>query len=300
LVISRQGGGEVVRWEALDVIAKVTEVFASHDDRVAVTFLVRRGGRELIDVIAFSLRRAETPTSPNPKVDPKLDPKADPKLDPKAAPSAPPPPKDPALDKALTSARKARGKAALLAWQRVLERSAEHAEALFGKAAAQAPRDHAGALATLGKLAASAQPDAIEYLVAARFDAAFAGLRADPTFRKLVGLDRRPQHPYDRAMGFGGVWEQAGTSCDSPTVALTLTRDKKFRLQVRTVCEGMVQQSKFAGTWQVDGGGVALTLPNRDAAADVVRCSFEPAGDEEAMACPLDEDLRIVVLPARR
>jgi hypothetical protein len=187
------------------------------------------------------------------------------------------------------------------AWLLVLRQSADHAEALFRSAAAAlAAHKREQALAWLAKLGASSAPDAIEWMVAARFDPAFAALRADAEFRRHVGLDRKPQHPYEKAMGVGGVWEQAGTSCDAPTVALTLGRDKKFRLTVRSVCEGMVNQSKFAGTWHVEGKGLALVLPNRGADADVVPCAFEPVGDEEALRCPLDRDLQIVVLPARR
>lgn len=304
LSIANPGGTELVRWEALDPIGKVVEVFSQREERVAVTYQVRRGGRDVIDVIAFELARSPAgkpgaePAPTGPGTTP---------TGPGTTPTGPAPATDPpavvtspALDQALTAARKAKGKAALAAWQRVLEVEPGHAEALFRRAAALAAKDRAGALAALDRLASSTQPDAIEYQVAARFDGAFAGLRADRAFRKAVGLDRKPEHPYDKAMGFGGVWEQAGTSCDAPTVALTLTREKKFRLQVRTVCEGQVSQSKFAGTWRLEGAGLALILPNRDAAADQIHCRFEAAGDEEALACPLDEDLRIFVLPARR
>lgn len=287
LAVLRAGGGAAVRWQALDPIAKVVEVYAEHDDRVAITFAVRRGGRELVDVIAFDLRAAAATPPTGPATEP-------------AKPTEPAPASSPALEQAVTAARKARGKAAVAAWRKVLELDGGHAEALYRQAVALAPKDRAGALAALAALAASRAPDAIEHQVAARLDAAFAALRADAAFRKAVGLDRKPVHPYEKAMGFGGTWEQAGTSCDAPKVELSLNRDKKFRLNVRTVCEGMVHQSKFAGTWAVASAGITLTLPNRGAAADVVACSFEPAGDEEALACPLDDDLRIFVLPVRR
>lgn len=294
LTVLRAQGQEVVRWQALDPIARVVEVYAEHDDRVAVALAVRRGGRDLVDVVAFDLRASTAAPAPTPGEGPAPAPVAAP------APSSP---EQAAVAKALAAARKARGKAALAAWRRVLALDGEHPEALFRQAAALAPRDRAGALAalaTLATLATARAPDAIEYLVAARLDPAFATLRSEPAFRKAVGLDRKPAHPYEKAMGFGGVWEQAGTSCDAPKVELALGRDRKFRLAVRTVCEGMVHQSKFAGTWEVASAGVTLTLPNRGAAADVVACTFEPAGDEEALACPLDDDLRIFVLPVRR
>jgi hypothetical protein len=302
LVVTRTAGGEVVRWEAMDPIGKIIEVHADHEDRVAVVYQVRRLGRDMIDVVAFELRgtssKAPPPGSPADPTSPTKDPANDPANPRTVAPVAP---EDPAVTKAAAAARKARGKASSAAWQKVLDLSPQHAEALFRRAAlALAAKDKAGALAALSRLASSTQPDAVEWRVAARFDPAFASLRADADFRRAVGLDRPSANPYEKAMGTGGVWEQSGTSCDAPTVAMTFTRDRKFRLTVKSVCEGMVSNARFAGTWRVDGAGLALVLPNRDAADEIVACRFEAAGDEEALRCPLDEDLQIRVLPARR
>jgi hypothetical protein len=295
LVVTRAGGGEVVRWESMDPVSKIVEVYADHEDRVAVLYQVRRLGRDMTDVVAFELRgsKAASPANPTSPASP---------TDGKPTATAPvAAPEDPAVTKAVAAARKAKGKAAPSAWQAVLARSPQHAEALFRRAAlALVAKDKAGALAALAALAASTQADAVEWRVAARFDPAFASLRADAAFRRAVGLDRPSADPYEKAMGTGGVWEQSGTSCDSPTVAMTFSRDRKFRLTVKSVCEGMVSNAKFAGTWRVDGAGLALVLPNRGAADEVVRCTFEPAADEEALRCPLDEDLQIRVLPARR
>lgn len=301
LVVSRVAGGEVVRWQSLDPIAKVIDVYADHEERVAVLYQVRRLGRDVTDVVAFDLRGkgASTPTKDPSKAPTGKDPSNDPAKTPDA--TVPVAPADPAVTKAVETARKAKGKAALAAWQRVLAADAQHAEALYRSAAlALAARDRAGALASLEKLAASPHAEASEWRVAARFDAAFASLRADASFRRAVGLDRPAADPYEKVMGAGGVWEQSGTACDAPTVAMTFTRDKKFRLTVKSTCEGMVSNAKFAGTWKLEGQGVSLVMPNRDAKADVVRCAFEPAGDEEALRCPLDEDLQLRVLPARR
>lgn len=302
LTISRNGGPEVVRWEAMDPIGKVVEVYADHEDRVAVLYQVRRLGRDMTDVVAFELRGAQA-AQPKPDAS-----KPDASKPDATKPDATKPddrlvapPEDPAVAKAVAAARKARGKPALAAWQKVLDASPGHGEALFRKAALSlAAKDKAGALAALRALGESKHPEAVEWRVAARFDAAFASLRADPDFRKAVGLDRPNLDAYEKVMGTGGVWEQSGTSCDSPTVAMTFTRDRKFRLTVKSVCEGMVANAKFAGTWRTEGLGVALILPNRDAKEDVVRCVFEAAGDEEALRCPLDEELQIRVLPARR
>lgn len=303
LVVARVAGGEVVRWQSFDPIAKVLEVHADHDERVAVVYQVRRLGRDVTDVVAFELRgkgaaSVTAPPGPAGKDPAGKDPAG---KDPAADPTEPAAPADPAVTKAVAAARKAKGKAAAAAWQRVLSLDAQHAEGLYRAAAlALAARDRAGALARLEKLGASKNSDASEWRVAARFDAAFASLRADAAFRRAVGLDRPAADAYEKVMGAGGVWEQSGTACDSPTVAMTFTRDKKFRLTVRSTCEGMVSNAKFAGSWRIEHAGVALVMPNRDANADVVRCVFEAAGDEEALRCPLDEELQLRVLPARR
>ncbi|MEZ4359015.1 MAG: hypothetical protein R3B48_02465 [Kofleriaceae bacterium] len=316
LVLSRVGGGEVARWESFDPISRVVEVFADHEDRVAVTYLVRRAGREVTSVLAFDLRKPAAPVAGAPGTRPGAgEPGTSTARPGGAAPTgapvgasgpqpgatAPAPAVDPALERAVVAARKQKGARARKAWQAVLTLAPDHAEGLVRSAAAAlAARQRAQALELLDKLAASTRADAIEWRVAARFDPAFASVRGDPAFRKSVGLDRPATTPYEKAMGLGGTWEQSGTSCDSPTVALTFTREKTFRLQVRSVCEGMVNQSKFAGRWKEEGDGLLLILPNRGREDDQVRCRFEPKGDEEALRCPLDVDLQLVVLPARR
>ena len=104
-------------------------------------------------------------------------------------------------------------------------------------------------------------------------------------------------------MGFGGAWEQTGTSCDTPTVALKLTQDRNFQLSVRSACEGMVSNSKYKGTWQVTEGGTSalrLILPNKGRDTEIIACDFVIKGDEEAMQCPLDDELVLTILPVRR
>jgi hypothetical protein len=186
----------------------------------------------------------------------------------------------------------------------VLALDGAHAEALFRRAAAQIDGKHAAeALASLAQLAGSDRADAIEWLVEARFDPAFAPLRADPKFRAAVGLDRKPATTYERLMGFGGQWEQSGTSCDRPEVRFIATRDRNFKLHVKTACEGSVYDSSFKGTWRASGERIVLQLPTKGrqtGAVDEATCGFESQGDEEGLRCALGHDIDFLVLPTRR
>lgn len=314
ITVSRKTGAAIVAWDAPDPVIRVVEVYASqYDDRVAVSYIVRRAGKEVTDLVAFDLLGQDSAATVPPVAGagggapsagsgaPSAGsgaPSAG-----SASPPAPPIPADPRLVKAVDGARAAPRARALAAWADVLAVDPSHAEALYRTAAAQAAARHrAEAIAALESLAASPRPDAIEWQVEARFDAAFAALRADPKFRAAVGLDRPPVSTYERLMRFGGQWEQTGTSCDKPEVRLVTTRDRKFRLRVKTTCEGSVFDTPFRGTWAIDGDRLVLSLPNqgRVTAADEAGCTFEPIGDEDALRCALGRDLDFVVLPTRR
>jgi hypothetical protein len=308
LTVSRKTGGTVVTWEAPDPIARIIELYASqYEDRVAIAFNVRRAGKEVTDVVAFDLGQSQTAVKDPARApaDPGA-PGKDPATDPAASQPQPPAaqPADPRITKAVADARAAPKARALAAWSAVLAIDAAHSEALFRSAAAHtAARHTAEALAALHALAGSGRDDAIEWLIEARFDPAFAALRADQSFRSTVGLDRKPTTAYERLMGFGGQWEQTGTSCDKPEVRFTATRDRNFRLRVKTTCEGSVYDTPFKGTWRLDADRVVLQLPNRGKAvspADEAACIFEAAGDENAMRCSLGRDIDFVVLPTRR
>jgi hypothetical protein len=302
ITVSHKTGGIVVTWDAPDPVVRIVELYASqYEDRVAVAYTVRRLGKEVTDVVAFDLGAHPTsvvaPIVPSGTGGPPPD----------TAPPVPAPAPiavDPKVAKAVTDARAAAKPRALAAWKAVLALDADHAEAVFRSAAAEAAAKHsAEALALLHQLAASHRDDAPEWLVEARFDPAFAALRADPSFRTTVGLDRKPATTYERLMGFGGQWEQTGTSCDKPEVRFTATRDRKFRLRVKTTCEGSVFDTPFSGTWRVDADRIVLQLPNQGkaaSAADEAGCGFETSGDEDAMRCSLGRDIDFVVLPTRR
>jgi hypothetical protein len=307
ITVSRKTGGTVVTWDAPDPVVKIIELYASqYDDRVAVAYNVRRAGKEVTGVVAFDLGQNQTAVKdPAPPVrDPATDPARDPAKNPTGDPAKPAAPADPKLAKAVADARATTAGNARAAWKAVLALDGTHPEALFRSAAAELAANHpAEAIAMLHALAGAGRADAIEWLVEARFAAAFAPLRADPKFRAAVGLDRKPATTYERFLGFGGQWEQSGTSCDRPEVRFTATRDRNFKLHVKTTCEGRVSNSAFKGTWRVDGDRIVLQLPNKGkqlSAADEATCGFEGAGDEDAMRCALGHDIDFTVLPTRR
>ena len=291
ITVSRKAGGTVVTWDAADPVIRIAELYAS----VAVAYAVRRAGKEVTDDVAFDLGQNQTAVAEPP-------PAADTTAPPPAA--AAPPPADPAIAKLIADARAAPRARALAAWAAVLAADAACSEALFRTAAAQlAARQPVEALASLQTLAASQRSDAIEWQIEARFDPAFAALRSDPKFRVAVGLDRKPTSVYERLMGFGGQWEQTGTACDKPEVHFVATRDRNFKLRVKTSCEGAKFDTPFRGTWRIDGQRIVLQLPTqgrKTGATDEAGCSFETSGDEDALRCSLGHDIDFTVLPTRR
>jgi hypothetical protein len=295
-VTHASGGDTVATWQADDPIGRVVGVYASHfEDRVAVAYTSRRGGHEFTDVVAFALlRKTAIAPTPNP------------------APTNPQPPAAPAhvdapdVVAAIATARKAAPAKALAAWQAVLALDADHSEARYRVAAIQAAgKTPADAVATFEDLAKSSRADAIEWLVEARFDKTFAKLLPDPRFRAALGLDRKAATPYERFMGLGGRWEQAGQPCDHAAVVLTAQQDRSFKLRVKETCTGQTMDLPFHGTWRIEGDdGITLGLPpNKGKAitdADELHCTLAAHGDEDALHCTLGHDLDFTVLPTRR
>jgi len=296
LTVTKKDGSPVVAWDAPDPIGKVVAVYASqYEDRVAVAYTTRRLGKEVTDVVAFELvkttgRSIDSTMTPTPGTHAP------------AAPTPAPAVDDPKVASALADARKS--PKAIAGWNKVLAIDPDHAEALYRVAQIELGARHkAESLAALEKLAASKRGDAIEWLVDARFDASFAALRAEPKYRAAVGLDRPAQTTYERAMGFGGQWEQTGTSCDKAEVKLQMMRDRSFKLRVKTVCEGHIADLPFHGTWRIDGDELVLAFPTsgqKTSVKDETSCKFERSGDEDGLRCKLDRDLEFVVLPTRR
>jgi hypothetical protein len=298
------GGAPVVVWKTMDPILRVVDVYASqYNDRVAVAYSVRSMGKETTAIVGFDLLKPSTPVGVK---DPPKDPNApkDPN-DPNAPkdPNTGVAPEDPKIQKAAEAARKAPKGKQIAAWEAVLKLDADHSESLFEIAKVHAAdKKSTEALALIEKLAASKRADAIEWLIEARFDAAFGGVRADPKFRTAVGLDKKPSTVYERMMVFGGGWEQNGTSCDKPEVRLKVKRDRTFRLNVKTNCQGSIMDLPFSGKWRAETAGIVLILPNKGKATaqDEAPCKFVPVGDEDSLHCDLGKGIDFTVLPSRR
>jgi len=290
----------VVSWQAPDPIARVDDVYVSqYGNLIAVEYTVRRGSRDVGEVVVFDVRGAGQAKTTATTTD-----AGKPVATERVAATQAPPPATPALKKALKAARKAaRGapKKALKAWDKVLVLDADHSEARYGVAVAQArARKTELVLAALEALAGSARTDAVEYLILARFDKAFAKIRADARFRAAVGLDGGSDVFYERLMGQGGAWEQAETACDTPGVALKLGQDRSFKLTITSTCSGDRWKDTFKGRWEAQEPGLRLILPNKGRDDEAFECSVEKDGDEDAIRCALDADLGFVVRPVRR
>jgi hypothetical protein len=298
LTVTKKSGEPVVTWQAPDAIGKIVEVYASqYEDRVAVAYTTRRLGKEVTDIVAFTLVETMGSTQPVKPAD------TTPATTPPTTATTPTP-TDPKLDKALATARKAPKAKAPAAWQAVVAIDSGNAEAQYRLAAFDVgAKRTADAITKLESLAKSTRADAIEWLVEARFDKAFAALRADPKYRTAVGLDRASQTPYERLMGFGGQWEQTGTSCETPEVQLTATRGRTVKVVVKGSCRGDTFSVSRKGTWRLSDDGIILSLPQKGKAAtakDEAPCTFEKERDEDALHCVLDKDLDFKVLPTRR
>jgi hypothetical protein len=302
LTVTKKTGESLVTWQAPDAIGKVVEVYASqYEDRIAVAYTTRRLGKEVTDVVAFELVKTTSSTEA-PTTKPTTGTTTTTKTT-TTTPTTPAPPADPKLEKALAAARKAPKAKAQAAWEAVLAIDSGNSEARYRLAMIAAGLKRNGdAVTQLETLSKSTRGDAVEWLVEARFDKAFAGIRAEPKFRGAVGLDRAPASPYERLMGLGGQWEQTGTSCESPEVHLTMGRDRSFKVSIKSACRGDVFSLTKKGTWRVSDDGIVLAIPTKGkvTAKDEAPCTFEKERDEDALHCVIDKDLDFTVLPTRR
>lgn len=215
----------------------------------------------------------------------------------------------PAVARALAAAdrqlKRRRWKQAEAAYRKVLAQDGDHPAARYGLAVALIhQKKTAEAIAALQELGRSSRPDAPPWRVEARLGKHFESLRADPAFRRAVGIDPDPARPptaYERLVGQGGTWEQAGMPCQEPQVTLSLDRKKKkFSLVIRTRCQGMDDRTRLGGTWAAAGTDrLALTFPNQGGPDERLECSLAPDGGEDALTCAL-EDLSFTMRVVRR
>jgi hypothetical protein len=314
LVVRGEGAAVRAEWDSGNPIGSVGAVYLSDGGKlVAIEYEARLAGRSQPQVIVLQLAGAATagqksgqPASGQQTGRPVTgQPAAGGQPQPTTA-AAPDDPKTTAQLRAadvLLSARK--WKKAEEAYRALLS-AGDHPAARYGLAAALAGQNRStDAVAELVALARSAHPQAARWLVEARLGAHFARLQGDAAFRRAVGIDRDPARPpgaYERLVGFGGHWEQTGTPCQDPTVNLELDRKSdKFRLTIRTRCQGEDDTTRLAGTWRADGAAaLRLTFPNVEGPEESLQCQLAAATDrsgEDTLSCTLEElqmKLRVV------
>jgi hypothetical protein len=295
-VTARDAETPTVTWESVDAISKVNALYLStYGNVVAVEYTTRRGGKEVTDVVAFDLHGQSKTGTDSTTTDPVT-----------TIPTGidEPPPMTKAMTKVLKAARKTvkgNAKKSIKAWGKVLALDPDSSEGRLGLAIAQArAKKLEDALVTLEALAASTRIDATEYLMLARFDKAFAKLRADERYRAATGLDKPYGTFYERLMGSGGTWEQAGTACDTPDVAFVLKQDRTFTLKISGNCSGDRYSYKFKGQWKPAEPVLTLIFANKGRADESFDCAISRDSDEDAISCTIDQDLSFVVRPVRR
>ena len=114
------------------------------------------------------------------------------------------------------------------------------------------------------------------------------------------GFDRAATATYERLMGLGGEWEQPLAPCDRPELRLTLRRDRRFTLQLRTSCQGSRDKVTYRGTWAATGDALTLQLPKPDTGDDQIPCRLAVDKDEDVLRCQVDEELAFEARPSRR
>ncbi len=334
-ITARDEQNAVLTWSALDPITAVTGVFLNKDETLlAVEYDVRIAGRTRTESIVFALPLSAPPHGSADEA-PESSPETSPErlaedLPPQSASAsatdraaAGPASADQASHPALTAAqqrtlaraqkldnqRKAR--AAVAAYSKLLAEVPHLASAHYGLARNLArQRQYPKAIQALETLAATGTSDAIEWLVEARFDRAFAKLRADAGFRKAVGLDRsvrgaaRRNLPlYERLLGFSSRWEQAEIKCDRAEVRVDFARPRRnFVLRVTSRCGGYRDATRLSGTWSIAGDHeIALRFPNAGGPDEDILCQMELcSGDEDCLQCGMGGEMSFTLQPVRR
>lgn len=319
-VTARSEARVVLVWDAIDPIARVTAVYASEGGALlAVEYQSRAGGRMRTDTVGFVLP-ARTPAAPASHAGQEAGGQAGREAgrqegDQQGGQAGTPPGSGDAarVTELLAQARrldKKSARAAERAYRQVLEEAPDQPEAHYGLARSLARQKQPEAtLDALRALAASRHPDAIVWQVEARFDRAFARLRADPGFRSATGLDGAGASPagakplYDRLVGFSNTWEQPEIKCEQAQVVLELERlARTFRLRIVSRCGGYHDTTRLSGSWRITGADRAeLVFPNAKGPEDLLSCRMESCPDGEAcLRCGVDTDLSFTLRPVRR
>lgn len=296
-IVIRKAGQGVIRYRPRGEIAGVGAMYANdRQTLVAVEFTTTALGASQKHVIGFRVAPA-TPLTPS--VGTGTGP-GQPSKSTASSPDATAGPTAAALQKATRGNARKR----IAAWAALVASYPACAECIYEWASELAATKSTSAVPTLARLASLATPAAEEWLIAARFDARWKRLLPVPEFRNVTRLGQPATTVYARVMGLGGRWIFQGTPCESPTVELTLTQRRTFRLVVTSRCGGAPSVTTFQGTWREEEHGLGLVLPQAVAAdggpSDKVPCAVRPVGDEPELACVLDADLEVRLLPVRR
>ena len=302
-VFAVESGKCQAAWSSLGPVSRIVAVHLSAGKRLlAIEFETRSGGRMREAVIAFALpagaaegeaRGADVKDPPPPPPGPAVD---------SAALEA-------QLDKARKYARKGDTKRALAAYREILGLDPNQPEARYWIATwAMKKKDPRAAIKELSQLASSPHPEAVVWMIEARTDKVFAKLLGNPDFRRAVGLDNdgsRTRTAYERLVGLGGHWEQAGVSCDAPKVNLKLQRRVgKFTLRLISKCQGMSETTRLDGIWTAQGSDkLSLTFPNVEGPDEVMPCQLSTCGDgsgEDCLACAPGTDMEMQLRLVRR
>jgi hypothetical protein len=295
-------------WDTGQPIARVGAVFLSKGkDVVAIEFATRFGGRTVDDLAVIRLHsslKAKVGKAGTGSAAVAGGPGTPAKVDEDS----------PAMSKALKAARKLakrRKHPALVAEvKKVLAERADHPEALYlwARSALQ-NKKRSEALDKLRALHVSKHTEAPRWRVEARFDKAFKSLRADPAFRKSVGIDPDPAQPlsaYERLVGLGGKWEQEALACEQPRVNLTMKRNaaRRFDLVIRSNCQGIRETTRLDGSWRASGtSDLELHFPNVEGPEEKMQCALEICSDgsgEDCLRCQPEPDIEFLFRPVRR
>jgi len=307
----KSADGSVRRsWQAPGVVSRIKGVYLSPNARmVAVEVETRTMGRAAVETVAFAIAKvghaATSGAGTASGVVGQVGSGASGKL--AVAPVARPKALQKAIDAGQGDLRKRRYRKALATFDGLVAKHPRDPAVRFGRAAARAGLgDRKGALADLRELGMGNEADTPVWLVEARTEPAFDGLRAEREFRMILGLDPggRVLTAYERALALGGGWEQPGSPCAEPKVELRLGHPKQtFSLVITSVCDGVRDKTRLSGRWIADVlDVVTLIFPNPGQDDETLVCKLRGCqdGGETCLDCGAGTDMGFVLRPVSR